>query len=185
VIPVVRPTVPNAEIASKSASFNEHLSNTRSPIVDNIINTRAVSVSVKALYMALSGSLLFKRLTLFLPLIELTPAAVTVTKVVVFMPPPVPPGEAPINIRRERKKRVKESRKGEKRERNIGKGTGKTEIGWGGSSSAQPTRNHWRVQRFRLPVLRQMQFDRFSGAATLPVLTNADRFHAILPPKSK
>ena len=37
---------------------------------------------------------------------ELNPAAVTVTKVVVFIPPPVLPGEAPININRERKKSV-------------------------------------------------------------------------------
>lgn len=108
VIPVLKPTVPNADTTSNKTSCKckEYLSNTSIPIVEIIINAVAAIVRVKALYIKLEGSFLLSNVTSLLPLMELKPPAVTATKVVVFMPPPVPPGDAPMNIRRVRKKTV-------------------------------------------------------------------------------
>jgi len=106
VIPVLRPTVPKADITSNRASNNEHFSNISIPIVDKRIITIAVIVKVMALRMRLSGNFLFKIETWPFPLIELNAPAMTAAKVVVFIPPPVLPGEAPINISRVRKRRV-------------------------------------------------------------------------------
>jgi len=106
VIPVLKPTVPNADITSNKTSFKEYLSNASIPIVEIIINAIAVIVKVKALYVNLEGSFLLSNVTSLLPLMELKTPAATATKVVVFMPPPVPPGDAPINIRKARKKMV-------------------------------------------------------------------------------
>jgi len=106
VIPVLSPTVPNADIASNKASLSEHFSKTSKPIVEIMTIAIAVMVRVKALYINLWGIFLLSSTTSLLPLMELKPPAVTAAKVVVFIPPPVPPGDAPINIRKARKKIV-------------------------------------------------------------------------------
>ena len=106
VIPVLKPTVPNADIASNIASFRVHFSNISSPIVEIVIMAIAIIAIDRALFINLGGSLLLNIVTPLLPLRELNPPAVTATKVVVFIPPPVPPGDAPINIKKARKKMV-------------------------------------------------------------------------------
>lgn len=106
VIPVESPTVPKADIDSNNASTKLHFSNISTPVVEKITITMAVRVIVNALWTRLSDSLLLNIVTWLLPLSVLIPPAVTAAKVVVFMPPAVLPGEAPINMRRVKKNKV-------------------------------------------------------------------------------
>ena len=105
VIPVDRPTVLKALVTSKSASESEHFSNIRIPIVAKIIIMIAVKIMVSALEKSPSGSLFLNISSWVLPLRAFNAPVVTTANVVVLIPPPVPPGDAPINISMVRKNR--------------------------------------------------------------------------------
>ena len=100
VIPVDKPTVPNADISS-----NKRLIKLLSgSVIDNInveikiseIENNAIE---KALLMGSPEIVCFTISTFFRPLIVLKAERSITEKVVVFIPPPVEPGDAPMNIR--------------------------------------------------------------------------------------
>jgi len=106
VIPVDKPTVPNAEVTSKrifkkkfdSPPARRPSATTRS-IVKTTIQAKPKKKTVKTLLTMLFGMVLPKIETwgLFLNIDQKT--ARIIPKVTVFIPPPVDPGEAPINIK--------------------------------------------------------------------------------------
>jgi hypothetical protein len=100
VIPVDKPTVPNADISS-----NKRLIKLLSgSVIDNInveikiseIENNAIE---KALLMVSPEIVCFTISTFFRPLIVLKAERSITEKVVVLIPPPVEPGDAPMNIR--------------------------------------------------------------------------------------
>ena len=100
VIPVDKPTVPNADISSNrrlikllsgSVIDNINVEMKISEIENNAIENALLMVSPEIVCFTIS--------TFFRPLIVLKAERSITEKVVVFIPPPVEPGDAPMNIR--------------------------------------------------------------------------------------
>ena len=100
VIPVDNPTVPNAEISSKSRLrkllFVSVIDNAKVEININEIENSAIE---NALLMVSFEIVCLTISTFFRPLIVLIAERRITEKVVVLIPPPVEPGDAPTNIR--------------------------------------------------------------------------------------
>src|SRR3989337_507984 len=97
--PTDRPTVPNAEATSKSVMVTLLLSVKRRVVVTAIMMIETMVVKRKALEISSMGSLLLKAVLSWRPNIVAHRATIITPKVVVLIPPPVLPGEAPITIR--------------------------------------------------------------------------------------
>lgn len=100
VIPVDNPTVPKAETASNSKERKDLSSNIskRRKRKENAIV--ALTTRARALYTTELGMVLLKVSMSSLPLKMLFRERRRIANVEVFIPPPVEPGEAPMNIRK-------------------------------------------------------------------------------------
>ncbi|MNG03990.1 hypothetical protein D3C84_870940 [compost metagenome] len=106
VIPVDKPTVPNAEVASNSNRRNSRSSVAESSIVTVMTSSSEIIVMVNALKIRSRARRYLNSTISSLPRIIAMTAPISVVNVVVLMPPPVEPGDAPINIRMTMKKIV-------------------------------------------------------------------------------
>jgi len=98
VIPVESPTVPKAEKAS-----NIILSNGKGSTIRSRNNTKKIRVAERVISevasrMLVDGILRLQMLKSLLPFKRDVMDSTSTAKVVVFIPPPVDPGDAPINI---------------------------------------------------------------------------------------
>lgn len=106
VMPVVRPTVPKAEVTSNSSGRKPAFSVRVRINVTAVIKIRAAKMTQKAFIESIMGSVRLKTTKLSLPVINPQREVTAIPKVVVLIPPPVEPGDAPMNIRMITKKRV-------------------------------------------------------------------------------
>jgi len=100
VMPVDKPTVPNADISSNKRLIKllpgSVIASTNVEMKIREIENKAIE---KALLIVSLEIVCLTISTLFLPFIVLIAERKITEKVVVFIPPPVDPGEAPTNIR--------------------------------------------------------------------------------------
>jgi len=106
VIPRESPTVPNAETASKEISIRECTSEKLSMIIQPITKTMEKRKITIDRFSTVNGIFFLNNSTRFLPLMTDQTPATRIPAVVVFIPPPVEPGDAPINIRIMKKRAV-------------------------------------------------------------------------------
>lgn len=106
VIPVDSPTVPNAETTSNKIETKPNFSVIESKNVEIKIRKIDVVKTRKDFFIEMVSTHLPKIVTSSLPFIQLLILSKIMVKVVVFMPPPVPPGDAPTNIKNIVKRRV-------------------------------------------------------------------------------
>ena len=98
-MPRVAPTVPKAEAVSYKMSINAKSSIAAITKLTNITIDREITNIDKAFFMVSSLILLLKTIGSFSFFITEMTARINTTKVVVFIPPAVDPGDPPINIR--------------------------------------------------------------------------------------
>ena len=110
VIPVLSPTVPNAENTSKMIPSKSHVSMLSSITEDTNIAVKEQMRMANVLRITNFGMVRPKNAVSSLPLRKQYVVVTNKTRAVVFIPPAVPPGEPPINIRNINRRRVGEVR---------------------------------------------------------------------------
>ena len=98
VMPRVSPTVPNADIDSNNIGMNSKGSVIQSKVVVTTTVPKDSNIITKARFKKSSGRVFLKTFISSCPFKTLLINKKAVAKVVVLIPPPVDPGDAPINI---------------------------------------------------------------------------------------
>ena len=106
VIPIDRPTVPKAEKISKATGISPNDSRLSRAKIARAMTVRARKVMVIARRTVSTGIRRLNMIVLRNPLRVAMIVPMITAKVVVLIPPPVPPGLAPMNIRNKKKSSV-------------------------------------------------------------------------------